>query len=681
MNANDWTQEPMLRWIPMLPLLAALVHGLSIGVVRRAMPDTVVTLLSCGSVLGSFVISCVAFTDLVGLSGDAGILADTLYTWLGAGVGSSAFSADVSFRFDALSATMCLLVSGVAFLVHIYSVGYMEADERDDRGFQRFFGFLNLFVAAMLVLVLADNLLLMFLGWAGIGLCSYLLIGFWFTDTDNARAGANAFVFNRIGDVGFLIGILLLFTQLSEAGTPTLSFHGMEAALAKVADATLLLPVLLGGFELKLVDAVGLCLFVGACGKSAQIPLHVWLPDATAGPTPVSALIHTAAMVTAGVYMVCRLSFLYAEASLASAVIAWTGAVTAIFAATIAMAQNDIKKVLAYSTMSQLGYMFLAVGCGAYTAAMFHLVTHAFFNALLFLGIGAVLLSVHHEQDLMRLGGLGKRLPKTRLVMLIGVLSIAGMPGLSGFFSRDEIVLAAYASDLAGHHYLLGIALITTALTSFYMFRLYFLTFRGDSHVAPAIRSRMQEPGNGVLIPLYILAGLSMMAGYMGLPQFYGDMLLPADVSSDSLGNFLASVVVTTGYDVPRANESALVVLAIAAFFGGFLLAWLSYVRMTALAARFAERTSSIAGLLRNRYYIDEAYGFLVVRPLFFLSERVLARFIEERVIDGALVQGSARAVRAFASELLRPTQSGFAQAYLFFMVAGVAAMLVYLVG
>ena len=677
----DWTEEPLLRWIPLLPMLAALIHGLSIGVLRRAMPAQAVVLLSCGTVLGSFILSVIAFADLIGLSGGGGVLVDTPYTWIGAGVGSAAFSADIAFQFDALSAVMCLLVTGVGFLIHVYSVGYMGEDERDDRGFQRFFAFLNLFVGAMLVLVLADNLLLMFLGWEGVGLCSYLLIGFWFTDTGNARAASKAFIVNRIGDVGFLLGIMLLVAHLSEAGAGTVSFRGIEAAFAKIVDATLVLPAMLGGFELRLVDAIGLSFFVGACGKSAQIPLHIWLPDAMAGPTPVSALIHAATMVTAGIYMVCRLSFLYAEAPLASGVMAWTGAITALVAATIAMAQNDIKKVLAYSTMSQLGYMFLAVGCGAYTAAMFHLVTHAFFKALLFLGAGAVLLAVHHEQDMTRLGGLGKRLPKTRLMMLIGVLSIAGMPGFSGFFSKDEIVLAAYTSNVVGRHYLLGIALITSALTSFYMFRLYFLTFRGDSKVASSIRSRMQEPGSSVLVPLYVLAGLSMMAGYMGLPQFWGDMMLPPEVSSDSLGNFLASVVVTTPHSVPRANAWALVVLAVSASVGGFLLAWLAYVRLTKLAARFAEKMTSIVAFLRHSYYIDEFYDFVVVRPFLFVSDRIVARVIEARVVDGTFVEGAGRAVRGLAHEVLRPTQSGLTQAYFFFMIAGVAAMLVYLVG
>ena len=400
-----------------------------------------------------------------------------------------------------------------------------------------------------------------------------------------------------------------------------------------------------------------------------------------AGPTPVSALIHAATMVTAGVYLVCRLSFLYAEAEIASTVVAWVGALTAFFAATVATAQTDIKKVLAWSTMSQLGYMFVAAGCGAFAAAMFHVVMHAFFKALLFLAAGAVLLAVHHEQDMTRLGGLGKRLPRTRLVMLIGIFAIVGVPGFAGFFSKDEIVLAAYTSHVAGRTYLLGIAMVTAALTAFYMFRMYFLVFRGESRVPSAIRSRMQEPGNTVLVPLYILAGLSLTGGYMGLPQFWGDMLLPSGISSDSLGNFLSTVVVTSSHDVPRANAWALIVLATAALSIGWLGAWLVCVRSPAFARRIAERTSTLIGWLRAGLNVDAAYRVVFVRPLQLIARRVMADAVERRAIDGALVEGAARGVQALASGLLRHAQSGFAQAYLFFTVAGAAALLIYMVG
>ncbi len=407
---GELTESQLLRWIPLLPLLAAVTHGVLLAVVRRSLPRGVVILLSCGAVILSFLLSFVALVELIGVEGQR-VLVDNVYTWIGSG----SFSAEVAFLLDPLSATMSLMVTGVGSLIHIYSIGYMDEDHREDKGFQRFFCYLNLFMFAMLMLVLGDNLLLMFLGWEGVGLCSYLLIGFWYADRYNAYCGSKAFIVNRIGDFGFLVGIFLLFWSLADAGHAVLSFRDLEAHLGAIVERTVTLPAWLGFLpgapEWRLTTLIGICLFIGAMGKSAQIPLYVWLPDAMAGPTPVSALIHAATMVTAGVYMVCRMSFLYAEAPGASALIAWTGAITALFAGSIAIAQTDIKKVLAYSTVSQLGYMFLAAGVGAYTAAIFHLVTHAFFKALLFLGSGAVILAMHHEQDTDKMGGLRKLHP------------------------------------------------------------------------------------------------------------------------------------------------------------------------------------------------------------------------------------------------------------------------------
>jgi NADH-quinone oxidoreductase subunit L len=378
---GELTESHLLRWIPLLPLMAAVVHGVLLAVVRRSLSRGLVILLSCGAVIVSFVISFVMLIELTAMEGER-VLIDNVYTWIGAG----RFSADVAFLLDPLSAVMSLMVTGVGSLIHIYPIGYMDEDHREDKGFQRFFCYLNLFMFAMLMLVLGDNLLLMFLGWEGVGLCSYLLIGFWYGDRFNAYCGSKAFIVNRIGDFGFLVGIFLLFWSLADAGIIAIAFRDIEAGLGAIVERTVALPAWLhflpGAPEWKLTTVIAICLFVGAVGKSAQIPLYVWLPDAMAGPTPVSALIHAATMVTAGVYMVCRMSFLYAEAPGASALVAWTGAVTAIFAATIAISQTDIKKVLAYSTVSQLGYMFLAAGVGAYSAAIFHLVTHAFFKAL-----------------------------------------------------------------------------------------------------------------------------------------------------------------------------------------------------------------------------------------------------------------------------------------------------------
>ena len=570
----------LLRWIALLPLLAAVYHGVMLALVRRPTPRAFTIAISCGSVLAAFAVSCLALTELLRLPDGQRALVDNIATWIGAGVGQQAFSAELSFQLDPLSAVMALVVTGVGSLIHIYSVGYMDDDHRDDKGFQRFFCYLNLFTFSMLVLVLADNLVLMFVGWEGVGLCSYLLIGFWYADRWNAYCGSKAFIVNRIGDFGFLLGIFLLFSALADAGTPTVAFSEIAASFSAIAERQIALPAWLHwlpfGSEVALVNLIAFCFFVGACGKSAQLPLYVWLPDAMAGPTPVSALIHAATMVTAGVYLVCRMSFLYAAAPEASALVAWTGALTAIFAATIAITQTDIKKVLAYSTVSQLGYMFLAAGCGGYSAAIFHLGTHAFFKALLFLGAGAVILAMHHEQDITKMGGLHRKLWQTHIVFLMGVLAIAGFPGFSGFFSKDEILVTAFASQVPGHRYLHAIGLVTAGITSFYMFRLYFVTFWGESRAPREVREHLHDAAPVVINPLWVLAFFSVFAGLGGLPQVWGDLIgVP---NSNSLGNFLAPALAEGAHhEIEHSTEYGLAALAVAAAGVGAVLAWLLY--------------------------------------------------------------------------------------------------------
>jgi NADH-quinone oxidoreductase subunit L len=670
-------ESQLLRWIVLLPLLAAAVHGVLLGLVRRPLQRSLVIAVSCGSVGLAFVVTFGAFLQLLGRPEGARVLVDPWFPWIGAGK----FSADVAFLLDPLSAVMCLVVTGVGFLIHVYSIGYMDDDHREDKGFQRFFCYLNLFTFAMLVLVLGDNLLLMFLGWEGVGLCSYLLIGFWYGDRFNAYCGMKAFVVNRIGDFGFLIGIFLVFWTFSDAGTSSVAFRDLREAIGAVADQTVHLPealAFLPGFpEWRLTTLIGLCLFVGAVGKSAQIPLYVWLPDAMAGPTPVSALIHAATMVTAGVYMVCRMGFLYDVAPGAAATVAWTGAVTALFAATIAIAQTDIKKVLAYSTVSQLGYMFVAAGCGGYAAAIFHLGTHAFFKALLFLGAGAVILAMHHEQDTDRMGGLKRRIPRTWGVFLIGVVAISGIPPFSGFFSKDEILLSAWtAESVPGHLWLWGIGVATAALTAFYMYRLHFRTFAGECRAPAEVRDRIHEPARVVLRPLYVLAFFAAVAGFFGLPQVYADLLGFEVENSNSLANFLAPVVGhevhPEGYHPPELGLAAITILAAALGAG---LAWLLYVRMPELPGRLRAAVPAAYRLVAGRYYVDEIYDALIVRPTVRFSDFVLFRSIDAGAIDGALVNGAARAVRAIAADVLRHLQSGFAQGYLFLVVVGTVAI------
>ena len=672
------TEYESLRWIPLLPLLAALIHGVMLGVFQRRMPRWGVIALSCGSVLLAFLVSVAGFFRLVGLPGGESLV-DSVYTWIGTGIGDTRLTVEVAFRLDALSSVMTLVVSGVGLLIHVYSIGYMDDDHREDRGFQRFFCYLNLFTFAMLVLVLADNLVLMFLGWEGVGLCSYLLIGFWYSDRYNAYCGSKAFIVNRIGDFGFLIGIFLLFAGFAQAGVPaSLAFADLQANLDALLSVTL--PAPFWGEEWRLVEVVGICFFVGACGKSAQLPLYVWLPDAMAGPTPVSALIHAATMVTAGVYMVCRLAFLYAEAPVASALVAWTGGITALFAASIAIAQTDIKKVLAYSTVSQLGYMFVAAGCGGYTGAVFHLVTHAFFKALLFLGAGSVILAMHHEQDIEKMGGLGRRIHKTKAVFLIGVFAISGFPPFSGFFSKDEILLTAWASHVPGSTWLYAIGLVTALLTAFYMWRLHFLVFWGECRAPASLRDQITEPSNVVLFPLYGLAVLALLGGVMGIPQVYGDWV--GVESSHSLNNFLSGVFPAADpHVVSHALEYALAGAAVLAAGLGLGLSYFLYVRQPDLPGKLAARARGLHQLLVEKYYVDELYDAVLVRPLVWISDRVLFRGVDAGLIDGLAVNGSARGVRGVAETGLKYLQSGLAQGYVVMMVVGAAAIVAYLVG
>ena len=671
-------ENALLRWIPLLPGAAAAIHGVLLGVMRRPIPRTWTIALSCGSVILAFLLSFVAMIQLTGLPEGQRVMVDGLFTWIGAG----SFSAEMAFLLDPLSAVMILFVTGVGSLIHVYSIGYMDDDHREDRGFQRFFCYLNLFTFAMLMLVLGDNLLVMFLGWEGVGLCSYLLIGFWFADRWNAYCGTKAFVVNRIGDFGFLVGIFLLFWALFDAGSPTVSFRGIEAAFPALAEQTVALPGWLhwlpGAPEWRLATLIGLCFFVGAAGKSAQIPLYVWLPDAMAGPTPVSALIHAATMVTAGVYMVCRLSFLYAAAPGASTVIAWIGALTAILAAVIAIAQTDIKKVLAYSTVSQLGYMFLAAGVGAYSAAMFHVVTHAFFKALLFLGAGAVILAVHHEQDTDRMGGLRRMIPVTHLLFGLGVVGIIGFPPYlsAGFFSKDEILLASWlAHDVPGHQVLYGIALVTAGLTAFYMLRLHFRTFFGSCRLPAETRGHVHEPARVVWVPLVPLAVLSVVGGYLGPSEAF----VPIE-NANSFAHFLDPVLAGSLHHPPHALEWRLATVATAVVAAGMVLAWALYVARPELPARFRHAASGLHALVADKFRVDELYDRVFVRPLIALSDRVLWRGVDEGLIDGAGANGSARVVRGFASELLRHLQSGLAQGYLLVMVLGTLAIVGWMV-
>ena len=634
------TPVGFLWLIPCLPALGVLFNVF----LGRRLGKSAVSLVAPGVVGAAFVVGCYAFLQLLNLPAGTA-LTQRLYPWITAGT----LQVDVGFRIDALSAVMVLVVSGVGFLIHVYSVGYMG----EDAGYARYFTYLNLFTFAMLTLVMADNLPLMFVGWEGVGLCSYLLIGFWYDKEANASAGKKAFVVNRIGDAGFLLGIFLLFSNLGP-GNHSLSFTEV-AAHAKA-------------IPLDTVTVITLLFFVGATGKSAQLPLYVWLPDAMAGPTPVSALIHAATMVTAGVYMVARLNFLFILSPTALAVVATVGALTALFAATIGLMQTDIKRVLAYSTISQLGYMFLGVGVGAFSAGIFHLMTHAFFKGLLFLGSGSVIHGMSGEQDMQKMGGLRKYQPITFATFAIGTLAIAGIPGFAGFFSKDEILAQAFASPY-GSRWLWGIGVLTAGLTALYMFRLLFFTFFGECRADEHTKHHIHESPPSMTMPLIVLAVLSVIGGYVGLPAHW--------LWGNRFEAFLEPIFGASheAVHLEAATEYLLMGTSIAAAIIGLGLAYFFYIVQPVLPTFLSFKFPKVYDLIHNKYYIDEVYDFLLIQPTVTFSTWTW-RYFDVGVIDG-LVNGTAEAVGA-NSGLWRRLQTGNVQHYAVSMLLGAMAILGY---
>jgi NADH-quinone oxidoreductase subunit L len=624
----------LILLFPALGLIFNVFFGARLG--RAA-----VNLVGPGVMFASFVVALIASLKLMGMAPGSSLEAE-LWPWISAGP----FHVDFGLRLDALSVVMVLVVSGVGSLIFVYSTGYMAHDE----DFARFFAYVNLFALAMLLLVLANNLLLMFVGWEGVGLCSYLLIGFWYGTQQFAYNGRKAFVVNRIGDAGFLLGLLTIVAALGAHGVWTLDFAELKAHAP-----------LLGGTA---ATAAGLLLLLGATGKSAQIPLYVWLPDAMVGPTPVSALIHAATMVTAGVYMIARLNFLYILTPDAMEVVAVIGALTALFAATIALVQPDIKRVLAYSTISQLGYMFLSVGVGGFAAGIFHLMTHAFFKGLLFLCAGSVIHALGGEQDMNKMGALREKLPITFVTMFIATLAITAVPGFSGYFSKDLILEAAYAS---GHTWLWLIGMITAELTGFYMFRLIFMTFFGMSRVDPDRLHHVHESPPAMAIPLVVLAVLAVVGGWIGLPD---GMLW-----GDAFARFLAPVV-GTFVPIREAHPLSHSIEATSAGVTGIVLAYIFYIRLPGLPMILSWRLGRLYKLLLEKYYIDQLYDRLVTRPLFWISTYVLNRTIDSFAIDGTAV-GVGLTVET-GGELARRSETGNLQTYLFVYLLGAVAVAAY---
>jgi len=631
-----------LHLIPLLPLVAAALN-LAIG---RKLPRDASSLLAVGSVAASLLISVVAFSRMAGGEGAVQPLHETWYTW----IATSSFKIDAAFVMDALSGVMTLIVTGVGLLIHIYSIGYMS----HERDYARYFGYLNLFMGSMLILVLGDNLVASFVGWEGVGVCSYLLIGFWYDKEYNAYAGRKAFVVNRIGDFGFLLGIFLLLTAVG-----TVNFGELEGK------RTLLSAPLWGK---NVAFWGGLLLFVGATGKSAQLPLYVWLPDAMAGPTPVSALIHAATMVTAGVYMVVRLHIFYAfgpslglAPHLGGAVMI-VGCATAFWAASMAFAQTDIKKVLAYSTISQLGFMFVGAAGAVPSSGIFHLMTHAFFKAGLFLGAGSVMHAMSDRTDILEMGGLRKKVPITHACFLLYTLAIAGCPGFSGFFSKDAILGSAAGVDQvlpAWHHFGLATSLVllaVAAMTSFYMFRLYFLVFSGESRADKHVAAHIHESPPVMTVPLAVLALLSVVGGLVGTPWH------------DLLGEFLGA---PPEVSIPWQNMLG----GTAAFAAGLLGAYLCYAGgVRAPVQRFAKGLPWLYDLVKNKYYVDELYDTIIVRPTKLVAHG-FADVFDKFLIDSVLVGGLARLVDGIGY-LVRRVQNGDVQRYLATMVIGAAVLI-----
>jgi NADH-quinone oxidoreductase subunit L len=628
----------MFWLIPLLPGASAFI----LAVFGKWLPKKYVSWQACLSVFASFLISLVSFFGLLKISSENLPIVKTLFHWIQSG----SFKADLSLQLDPLSSIMTLVVTGVGFLIHVYSVGYMA----HDKGYKRYFTYLNLFTFAMLILVMGANLVLMFVGWEGVGLCSYLLIGFWFEKHSAANAGKKAFIVNRIGDAAFLLGIFFIFLIVGSG-----DFRALTGAIE-------------GGLITQgMATVIALLLFAGATGKSAQIPLYVWLPDAMEGPTPVSALIHAATMVTAGVYMVARMNLLFTLSGVAGQVVGIVGALTAIFAATMALTQNDIKRVLAYSTISQIGYMFIGCGVGAYAAGMFHLYTHAFFKSLLFLAAGSVMHALSGELDMRKMGGLRKYLPLTYPTFLIGAIAIAGVPLLSGFFSKDAILTHAFAQ---GQYFIWALGLMGAVLTAFYMFRLVFMTFFGQERIESHAKEHLHESPRVMTVPLVILAFFSIIAGYVGLPVVLGE-------KANLFSRFLDPVI-HPGHEahLSVSAEWLLILVSVAVALCGIYIAYVFYLKSPRTPHRIVARFPVLYKLLYNKYYVDEVYNAAFVKPLINGSQVVYDNF-DLKVIDGT-IDGTAAAT-GFAGRVLSLFQSGLVKDYALVLLLGVAIFLGYL--
>jgi NADH-quinone oxidoreductase subunit L len=610
-------------------LLGFLINGLG----RKQVSKTMAGIIGSGTVFLSFLISVAVFFSVK----DGNTHVAHYFDF----INITALKIGFDFQIDQLSSIFLLIITGVGFLIHVYSTAYMHDEEPKD--FAKYFAYLNLFVFSMLLLVMGANFVIMFIGWEGVGLCSYLLIGFWFKNTNYNIAAKKAFIMNRIGDLGFLLAVFWLISKLGTADYHTVFARVSELSVSDITCITLLL-------------------FVGAMGKSAQIPLYTWLPDAMAGPTPVSALIHAATMVTAGIYMIARSNILYTMAPATQGFVAFIGLLTAIVAATIALKQNDIKKVLAYSTVSQLGYMFLALGVGAYTGAVFHVMTHAFFKALLFLGAGSVIHAMSGEQDIRNMGGLKKYMSVTHITFLLACLAIAGMPPFSGFFSKDEILAAAYNSSETGGKVLWATGVLTAVMTAFYMFRLYAMTFLGKFRGTHEQEHHLHESPKAITIPLIILAILSVVGGWIGIPEVFmhGGHRLEAFLAPV----FAQSNALTEKHHLSHTTEYMLMGVSVVAALAALVFAWSKFSKYQ----KIEKEETGFGKVLANKWYVDELYDTIIVKPVLSLA-KYFNNIFEKKGVDG-FVNGVGKAVN-YGSRQIRLLQSGQVGTYVLMMVLG----------
>jgi NADH-quinone oxidoreductase subunit L len=621
----------LIALVPLFPLIGFLINGFFGKKMSKGMSGGI----ACISVLASFIISVLAFIELHHSANKSHVI--NLFSWINADTLKIPFE----FLYDPLSSLFLLIITGIGFLIHVYSTGYMH----DDAGFSRFFTYLNLFVFFMLLLVMGNNYLIMFVGWEGVGLCSYLLIGFWFKNPAYNDAARKAFVMNRIGDLGFLLGIILIFVTYG-----TISYGDVFAKAGVSSESV--------------VTSIALLLFIGAMGKSAQIPLYTWLPDAMAGPTPVSALIHAATMVTAGIYMIVRSNVFYSISEVASEVVAIVGVATALFAATIGLLQNDIKKILAYSTVSQLGLMFLGLGVGAYSSSVFHVTTHAFFKALLFLGAGSVIHAMGGEQDVRKMGGLKGKIKITYITMLLGTIAISGIPPFAGFFSKDEILAHVYE-----HNKILWVlGSVTSMLTAFYMFRMLFLTFWGSFRGTHEQEHHLHESPSSMTVPLMVLAALSVVGGALGLPEFWGQ--------TNWIGEHLSPIILHKNpATLNHETEWTLMGIAVLSACAVIYFAHSMFITNGVLPVNSEDKLKPWQKLIANKYYVDEFYNAVITKPLDAVST-AFYKFLDLQVIDG-IVNGVGNAVTGIGS-LVRRLQTGNIGFYVVSMVLGVVLILLF---